>query len=69
MTAYERGHSSGIASKARNILIKHLKEDFAMYVEDVEMLTVEEVLKAEGIRHNAMWRLLIRRKLKGYRNG
>ena len=40
-----------------------------MYLDDLEILTVEEACEALKIGRNAIYRLLISGKLKGYRNG
>ena len=40
-----------------------------MYLNDLEILTVEEACEALKIGRNAIYRLLNSGKLKGYRNG
>lgn len=40
-----------------------------MYLDDLEILTVEEACEALKIGRNAIYRLLNSGKLKGYRNG
>lgn len=40
-----------------------------MYLDDLEILTVEEACEALKIGRNAIYRLLNTGKLKGYRNG